>query len=94
LNTISTGAMTLAGFVYEGRMVHMRPVNAKLRRRAVAMVVVLANVDEGRARALLAKADDRIAVAVAMALKGWTAEEAAENLVQARWNLREALRHA
>lgn len=91
LNMISTGAMALAGYVYAGRMVHMRPNNAKLRARAERMIAALGNVTPAMARALLAEADDRIAVAILMARTGLCAEDAARRLQETGGNLADAL---
>ena len=66
LNMISTGSMALAGYVHEGMMVGMAPVNKKLRRRAARMVAALSGVEPETAEALLAEAGHRIAVAVVM----------------------------
>jgi len=50
LNIISTGAMARSGFIYRGRMVHMRACNEKLRKRAVNIVVELSGIGEDEAR--------------------------------------------
>lgn len=49
LNTISTGAMILAGRVKGNAMSHMRPQNRKLRERAVGIVMDAARVSEAEA---------------------------------------------
>ena len=74
------------GWVYEGRMVEMRPTNVKLRRRARAMVVELGGVSEGAAADLLAAADDDIKVALVCARRGC-------DVVTARDALAEVGRH-
>jgi N-acetylmuramic acid 6-phosphate etherase len=53
LNTISTGAMVLAGRVAGNAMSHMTPNNEKLRGRAIGIVADARGVDEATARALL-----------------------------------------
>lgn len=88
LNMISTGAMALSGFVYNGQMVEMRPVNSKLRKRATAIVSKLANVDVARAEQLLADAKDRIALAVVMGKLNLDAEGAGRKLEQHGGTLR------
>ncbi len=80
LNMVSTGAMALAGYVYAGRMVRMRPANAKLRARAERIIAALGGVSPDRAATLLCEADDQIAVAVLMARKGLDADAAARLL--------------
>jgi N-acetylmuramic acid 6-phosphate etherase len=49
LNTISTGAMILAGRVKGSAMSHMQPLNRKLRERAVGIVMDAAGVAESEA---------------------------------------------
>ena len=45
LNLISSGIMLRLGRVYRGMMVNMQPTNAKLKRRAEAMVAQIARCD-------------------------------------------------
>ena len=52
------------GWIHAGRMVEMRPTNAKLRRRAVAIVAALGGVDADAARELLDAAAGDIKVAL------------------------------
>ncbi len=66
LNIISTGAMALSGFVYQGQMVCMRPTNVKLRKRAERMVAMLASVSEDEARRTLESSGFRIPLALIM----------------------------
>lgn len=91
LNMITTGAMALSGRVYQGRMVGLRPSNAKLRRRAVRMVAELAGMDEARAASALAEAHDDIAVAVLMEQQRLGYAEASDKLERFCGNLRAAL---
>ncbi len=91
LNMISTGAMTRAGYVFEGRMVRMRPVNAKLRRRAVLIVRELADCPEAEAERLLQEAGNDIAAALLMALRRVDAPTARKRLEAHGYSLREAL---
>jgi len=57
LNTISTGAMVLAGRVSGNMMSHMTPKNDKLKKRAIQIVVEARGVDSSAARALLEAAN-------------------------------------
>lgn len=91
LNRISTGAMAAWGRVFEGWMVGMRPVNRKLHGRAVRIVERLTGYAENEAGELLQAADQRISVAVLMARKTVTAEEAALRLERCAGSLRAAL---
>jgi N-acetylmuramic acid 6-phosphate etherase len=64
LNLLSTGIMLRLGRVYRGLMVNMRPTNAKLRRRAEAMVAKLGHCTLQEAATALdaAKGDIKLAV--------------------------------
>ena len=64
LNLLSTGIMLRLGRVYRGLMVNMRPANAKLRRRAEAMVAELGRCTPQAAASALdaAKGDIKLAV--------------------------------
>lgn len=91
LNMISTGAMALAGYVYQGMMTHMRPANAKLRRRAARIVATLADISEQTAEVFLREGKWRIPVAVIMAVKGMDAGTAERLLARAGGRLRDVL---
>jgi len=91
LNMISTGAMALSGRVYEGLMVGVRPINAKLRKRAIGIVAQIASCAASDAECLLDGADGSIPVAVLMACRGVDRREAEEKLAQQKGSLRAAL---
>ena len=91
LNQISTGAMAKAGYVFEGLMVGVRPVNAKLRRRCIRIVSELTSKPAGDSETLLDAAEGSIPVAVIMARTGTDAGAAEERLKAAGGNLRTAL---
>ncbi len=91
LNTISTGAMAYAGFVYKGRMIGMIPANRKLRDRAARIVSEIAAIPQDEAAALLSTTDCHIAQAVVMAVKKVSREEAEKLLAQSGGRLRNAL---
>lgn len=90
LTTWSTVTMLRLGRVHRGRMVDLRVTNAKLRRRAVAMVAELAGVAPDSAAAALAASADRVKPAVLVA-RGWTPEAAAARLAAVGGDLRRAL---
>lgn len=54
LNTLTTGAMTLAGRVRGNRMTGLVTTSKKLRQRAIRLVTELGRMPPGRARRLLA----------------------------------------
>jgi N-acetylmuramic acid 6-phosphate etherase len=76
LNTLSTATMVRLGRVYDNLMVDVVATNAKLRRRAIALVRSIANVDEPRAQTLLALADGHVKVAVVIAKRAVGADDA------------------
>lgn len=90
LNLLSTEMMVRLGRIHRGMMVHMRPTNAKLRRRAEWMVATLADVDASVAQASLIEAESDVKLAVLMA-KGLAKEKAIELLKRSDGNLRIAL---
>ena len=91
LNMISTGALTLAGYVYAGLMIGMAPSNVKLRARAVRIVAELTGKDAADAEDLLDAADQRIAIAVLMGKRSLDKAPAEAALCAAEGNLRNAL---
>ena len=90
LNLFSTALMLRLGGVYEGRLVDMQVVNAKLQTRAIGMIRDIADVNEADAAAALCHADGKIKLAVLIAL-GWDAERGAAALSAAGGDLRAAL---
>ncbi|MGH7729411.1 MAG: N-acetylmuramic acid 6-phosphate etherase, partial [Vulcanimicrobiaceae bacterium] len=90
LGTLSTALMVRLGKVYQNRMVGLRAGNAKLRARAVRLVIELGRVDESRARSLLALAEGEVPVAIVMARSGADPAAARARLASAG-GLRDAL---
>ncbi|NVJ20361.1 N-acetylmuramic acid 6-phosphate etherase [Myxococcus sp. AM011] len=80
LNAITTAAFVALGKVYRGRMVDVRPVNAKLRARAARMVAELTELPASEASLLLEAAGGEVKVAVAMHFTGLTARDARKRL--------------
>jgi N-acetylmuramic acid 6-phosphate etherase len=70
LNAISTAVMVRLNNVYDNLMVGVVVSNEKLRARALRLIAAIAQVDEDRARDLLAGADGRVKVAIVMARRG------------------------
>lgn len=91
LNTLSTGIMVRLGYVHRGKMVRMRPTNAKLRIRAVAMVSELAGSTSESAEAALTAAGGQIALAVLMLVRALPLAEAEALLARQGGNLTRAL---
>jgi N-acetylmuramic acid 6-phosphate etherase len=80
LNALTTTAFVTLGKVYRGRMVDMRPGNAKLRARAARMVAELTELALPAAQRLLEQAGHEVKVALAMHFAGVSAEEARRRL--------------
>ncbi len=91
LNSITTLVMTQLGRVHGNQMVDLSVTNQKLRERAERLIMGLADVDRERAAELLIAANDRVKVAVVMALRELSAGEALEHLLVHRDVLRDAL---
>lgn len=91
LNMISTGGMTLAGYVRRGLMVEMKSTNAKLRRRAARIVAELGGCPVEAASGFLETAGWHIPTAVVMAVLEVSAEEALRRLEAAGGRLRGVL---
>ncbi len=90
LNAFSTALMVRRGRTLGDLMTSMRVANDKLRDRATRITMAAADCDEPAARAALEAADDDIAVAVVMAVRGVDAAAAHAALREAG-GLRRAL---
>jgi N-acetylmuramic acid 6-phosphate etherase len=90
LNLFSTAVMVKLGRVYRGLMVHMHATNAKLRRRAEAMVIEIVGCTVAAARGFVAKADGDVKLAVLLAL-GLDTAKATALLTRHAGNLRLAI---
>jgi N-acetylmuramic acid 6-phosphate etherase len=91
LNTLSTGVMIRLGHVYSNLMIDMPATNEKLRRRAVRMVELAADVPREEAMQALRETDGNVKLAVVMANKKLGREEAERTLARHGGNLREVL---
>jgi N-acetylmuramic acid 6-phosphate etherase len=92
LNLFSTAVMVKLGRVYRGMMVDMRARNAKLRRRAQAMVSKIARCTESDAARHLEDAKGDVKTAVLIGL-GLAHSEAVQLLKRNGGNLRAAIKH-
>src|SRR5262249_27058075 len=90
LNVYWTAVMVRMGRVYRGLMVDMRTTNAKLRRRAEAMVSEIVRCPEGDAARYLDQANGDVKTAVLLGL-GLGLSEAAQLLGSKGGNLRKAI---
>jgi N-acetylmuramic acid 6-phosphate etherase len=90
LNLLSTAVMVRMGRVYRGLMVHMRATNAKLRRRAEAIVRHIVGCSAEDAVQFVAQADGDVKIAVLLGF-GLQADRAAALLQKHEGNLRLAI---
>lgn len=90
LNLISTLLMVRLGHVHDGMMVDMQPRNAKLRRRALAMVLRIAGGDPADAQLALDACDGNVKRAV-LRLRGLDAAATEAALARHGGLLRAAL---
>jgi N-acetylmuramic acid 6-phosphate etherase len=90
LNLFSTAVMVKMGRVYRGLMVDMRARNAKLRRRAVAIVRQIVGCADGDAARHLEQADGDLKTAILLGF-GLSRVEAAHLLKRHSGNLRAAI---
>ena len=93
LNTFSSALMVKLNKVYGNLMVDLKPTNAKLVRRAVALTVRAAGVDEAAAKAVLEQCDHHVKVAVVALKNGVSVAEARQQLDAANGSIRQALTH-
>lgn len=91
LNTLSSSLMVRLNKVYGNLMVDLRATNAKLRRRALALTMHAAGVDEAAARAALAQSGERVKVAIVMLKAGLDVREAEQRLDRCEGSVRAAL---
>jgi N-acetylmuramic acid 6-phosphate etherase len=90
LNLFSTALMVKLGRVYRGMMVHMRATNAKLRRRAEAIVREIEGCAPADAARFVDEAGGDVKLAVLLAF-GMNSAEAAKLLDRHDGNLRAAI---
>lgn len=90
LNMISTASMIRLGKTYENLMVDVNASNAKLKARAVRIVMQATECDERVARDALTRAGDQTKVAIVMLLTGCDADTARDRLENSHGFLREA----
>ena len=91
LNQITTGAMALSGYVFDGLMIGVGPSNTKLRKRTIRIVTELTGWTGTEADERLTRAEGSIPVAVLMGRLAIEADEARQRLDAAGGRLRAAL---
>lgn len=91
LNTLSTATMVRLGKVYDNLMVDVVATNAKLRKRALRLVMHLTDATEEEARGALEAAGGRVKTAVIMSRHALDAAQARAVLERCGGSLRAAL---
>ncbi|HTI00342.1 MAG TPA: N-acetylmuramic acid 6-phosphate etherase [Acidisoma sp.] len=91
LTLLSTEIMVRLGRIHDGRMIEMRPTNAKLQARASRMVAEIAGCPAVEAEAALQAADGHIKTAIVMVVSGLDADGARALLSRHAGILRKAL---
>lgn len=92
LNTFSSSVMVRLNKVYGNLMVDLKPTNAKLVRRAVALTVLATGVSEQAARTALDACDFQVKVAIVALREDVSVGQARELLEQAQGSIRRALK--
>lgn len=91
LNMLTTASMVKLGKTYGNLMVDVQPRSAKLKDRAIRIVIHLGGVEEGTALELLVESNWDVKSAVVMALKKVNFDQAKELLEKNDGFLRKAL---
>lgn len=91
LNTLTTAVMIRMGKTFGNLMVDVRPVNSKLRQRAINIVATATGVSRDEARDLLIAANQEPKTAIVMALANVDANEARRRLAASGGHVRPAL---
>ena len=91
LNMLSTGAMTRMGYVYGNLMVNVHLKNEKLVERGVGILQKITGLPREDALRMLAKAGNRVPVALVMASAGVSRVQAEEALKKVKGNVRRAM---
>lgn len=83
LNMLSTATLVKLGYVTGNRMTNVLPRNAKLRARAIRIIMAETAVDEGKARQALENANGSLPAALLMAQSGCSLADAERALASA-----------
>ena len=88
LNTITTGAMTRLGYVYDNLMVNVHMKNAKLVERGIRVLMQLCDIDRETAIRTIKSAGKSIPIAVVMLKANVDKMEAVRRLQKSEGNVR------
>jgi N-acetylmuramic acid 6-phosphate etherase len=91
LNTLSSAIMVRLNKVYKNLMVDVKPTNAKLIRRTVALTVRATGTDEATARQMLEACQFQVKVAIVAIARGIDVAAAEQRLAAVNGSVRVAL---
>jgi N-acetylmuramic acid 6-phosphate etherase len=91
LNTFSSALMVRLNKVYGNLMVDLKPTNAKLVKRAVALTMLASGADEAAARAVLEQCEFHVKVAIVALSRKTSVDQARSLLDNAQGSVRKAL---
>jgi N-acetylmuramic acid 6-phosphate etherase len=91
LNTITTGAMTRLGYVYENLMVNVHMQNSKLVERGIRILMRACNIDRAAAVETIKSAGRSVPVALVMLKAKVDKPEAVRRLAKSDGNVRLAI---
>lgn len=91
LNMLSTATMVKLGKAYQNLMVDVNASNAKLKARAIRIVMLATDCDEETAKAALSQTDYHAKTAIVMLLTQCSASDAAMRLAQHQGYIRDAI---
>ncbi|MCX7172574.1 MAG: N-acetylmuramic acid 6-phosphate etherase [Proteobacteria bacterium] len=91
LNTLSSAIMVRLHKVHGNLMVDLKPTNAKLIRRAIALTVLVTGADEEAARSILEATGFQVKVAIVALTRGISIEAAQARLSDADGSVRRAI---
>ena len=91
LNTVTTGAMTRLGYVYDNLMVNVHMKNAKLVERGIRVLMKLCDIDRETAIRTIKSAGKSIPIAVVMLKANVDKMEAVRRLQKSEGNVRLAI---
>lgn len=93
LNMITTASLVLLGKTYQNLMVDVKATNAKLKARAINIVMQATDCKLSQAEKILSEAKSDVKLAILMQLSGLNAQQAQQLLIQLHGFLNQALKN-
>lgn len=92
INMLSTGVMVLAGKVYQNLMVDLKPLNQKLRDRALRLIQLATGCQSAEAKSALAVSGGEIKTAIVSLITGLSPEQSRQRLAINQGRVRAAIK--